>query len=108
MGQGGYSENIDRFKTTARGLFRVSGRDLAISGFTISRFARGWAPEQSVDVGHGERPHFAGRMTPAQIGQLSAGIRAKAGAGALRLERLVTPQTAPLEPSFTRHAPAIA
>jgi hypothetical protein len=65
---------------------------------------RGWSPEPSVDIGHGQRPRLAGRMTPAEIGHLAAGIRAIAGAGALRLERLVTPQTAPFKPSFTGHA----
>ena len=68
---------------------------------------RQWsAPDHLLEIGQGERPRLAGRIAPAEIGQLPARITAKFRADPLRSKSLVTPQAAPLEPSF--HAVAIA
>jgi hypothetical protein len=69
---------------------------------------RGWPPEDCLEIGHGEGPNLAGRITPAEIGELATHVPAIFRGDPLRRERLAASQTAPLKPPLTKHAPRLA
>jgi hypothetical protein len=120
LGPGGGSTKSKSPEARARGLFLFSGREFGNRRFTLTgagaglgkgrgdlvAVRRGWPPENCLEVGPSQRATGAGRMTPAEIRHLPAGVRAIFRAGARRSESLVAAQAAAIEPSF--HAVAIA